>query len=71
MFAGEEEEMLREVLGSFNQHDLDAIMSRFPDDCVFATTDGVRVDVRGCDLSTFGDDGKIIRKDSFWKIREA
>ena len=71
MFAGEEEEMLREVLGSFNQHDLDAIMSRFADDCVFATTDGVRVDVRGSDLSTFGDDGKIIRKDSFWKIREA
>ena len=35
------------------------------------TTDGVRVEVRGCDIWTFGDDGKIVRKDSFWKIREA
>jgi ketosteroid isomerase-like protein len=34
------------------------------------TLDGERVDVRGCDLWTFGDDGKIVRKDSFWKIRE-
>ena len=31
---------------------------------------GERVDVRGCDLWTFGDDGQIVRKDSFWKIRE-
>jgi steroid delta-isomerase-like uncharacterized protein len=35
------------------------------------TVDGERVDVRGCDLWTFGDDGKIVRKASFWKIREA
>jgi taurine dehydrogenase small subunit len=28
-------------------------------------------DVRGCDLWTFGDDGRIIRKDSFWKIRDS
>ena len=35
------------------------------------TVDGERIDVRGCDLWTFGDDGKIVRKDSFWKIREA
>ena len=34
------------------------------------TVEGVRVDVRGCDLWTFGDGGKIVRKDSFWKIRE-
>ena len=34
------------------------------------TVDGERIDVRGCDLSTFGDDGRIVRKDSFWKIRE-
>lgn len=33
--------------------------------------DGTRIDVRGCDLWTFGDDGMIVRKDSFWKIREA
>ncbi len=32
--------------------------------------DGTRIDVRGCDLWTFRDDGKIIRKDSYWKIRE-
>jgi hypothetical protein len=34
------------------------------------TVDGERIDVRGCDLWTFGLDGKIIRKDSFWKIRD-
>jgi len=33
------------------------------------TTAGVRLKVRGCDLWTFRD-GKIIRKDSFWKIVE-
>jgi ketosteroid isomerase-like protein len=33
------------------------------------TVDGERIDVRGCDLWTFGDDGRIVRKDSFWKIR--
>jgi ketosteroid isomerase-like protein len=119
-------EALREVLAAFNAHDLDAIMARFADDCVFesprgpdrwgrrfvgkdevrrglaarfegipdvsytdddhfvagnrgvsewtisgTTTDGIRVDVRGCDIWTFADDGTIVRKDSFWKIREA
>ena len=34
------------------------------------TVDGERIDVRGCDLWTFDDDGRIVRKDSFWKIRE-
>ena len=34
------------------------------------TVDGQHVDVRGCDLWTFGHDGKIARKDSFWKIRD-
>jgi ketosteroid isomerase-like protein len=34
------------------------------------TTDDVAVEVRGCDLWTFGEDGSIVRKDSFWKIRE-
>ena len=34
------------------------------------TVDGEKVDVRGCDLWTFADDGRIARKDSFWKIRE-
>jgi ketosteroid isomerase-like protein len=34
------------------------------------SVDGERIEVRGCDLWTFGDDGKIVRKASFWKIRE-
>ena len=34
------------------------------------TVAGERVEVRGCDLWTFGDDGKLVRKDSFWKIRD-
>ena len=33
------------------------------------TTDGVRLEVRGCDLWTFRG-GKVVRKDSFWKIVE-
>jgi ketosteroid isomerase-like protein len=32
------------------------------------TTDGQRIEVRGCDLWTFRD-GRICRKDSFWKIQ--
>lgn len=32
------------------------------------TTDGQRIEVRGCDLWAMRD-GKIVRKDSFWKIR--
>jgi ketosteroid isomerase-like protein len=34
------------------------------------TIDGERVEVRGCDLWTFLD-GRIVRKDSYWKIRTA
>jgi hypothetical protein len=34
------------------------------------TVDGERIEVRGCDLWTFGDDAKLLRKDSFWKIRD-
>ena len=34
------------------------------------TVDGEQIDVRGCDIWTFGEDGKLARKDSFWKIRE-
>jgi len=33
------------------------------------TTEGQTIEVRGCDLWTFGDDGLITRKDSFWKLR--
>jgi ketosteroid isomerase-like protein len=32
------------------------------------TTEGHRIEVRGCDLWTFRD-GRIVRKDSYWKIR--
>ena len=32
------------------------------------TTDGERIEVRGCDLWTLRD-GKILKKDSYWKIR--
>ena len=34
------------------------------------TIDGVSVDVRGCDIWTFDSDGRITRKDSFWKHRD-
>jgi ketosteroid isomerase-like protein len=32
------------------------------------TTEGQRIEVRGCDLWTLRD-GKVVKKDSFWKIR--
>ena len=32
------------------------------------TTAGQRIEVRGCDLWTLRD-GKVVKKDSFWKIR--
>jgi steroid delta-isomerase-like uncharacterized protein len=119
-------EALKQVLGAFNRHDLDAIMSHFADDCVFESprgpdswgrrfvgkdevrrglaarfegipdvhygddhhfacgnrgvsewtitgtaVEGERIEVRGCDLWTFRDDGRLTRKDSFWKIRES
>jgi ketosteroid isomerase-like protein len=32
------------------------------------TTSGQRIEVRGCDLWTFRG-GKVVKKDSFWKIR--
>ena len=35
------------------------------------TVEGERIHVRGCDLWTLGEDGRITRKDSFWKIRES
>jgi ketosteroid isomerase-like protein len=34
------------------------------------TTEGQRIEVRGCDLWTFRD-GKVVKKDSYWKIRVA
>jgi ketosteroid isomerase-like protein len=34
------------------------------------TTDGERLEIRGCDLWTIHD-GRIVKKDSYWKIRTA
>ena len=34
------------------------------------TTDGVLIEVRGCDLWTLRD-GQVVKKDSFWKLRTA
>jgi ketosteroid isomerase-like protein len=34
------EQMLRRVLVAFDEHDLDAIMSHFAEDCVFETPRG-------------------------------
>jgi ketosteroid isomerase-like protein len=34
------------------------------------TTDGVAIEVRGCDIWTFAPDGRVTVKNSFWKIRE-
>jgi ketosteroid isomerase-like protein len=117
-------EALQAVLDAFNDHDLDAIMVFFADDCVLemprgherfgarfvgkvavreglagrfaglpdvhygapshfvsgdtgiskwtltgTTRDGVKVEVNGCDFYTFRH-GKIIAKDSYWKIVE-
>ena len=125
MDAERNAEALRQILGGFNRHDLEAIMSHFAGDCVFEAprgpdpwgrrfagkdqvrrglaarfegipdvhygdddhfacgTRGVsewtirgttvaaeRIEVRGCDLWTFGPGGTIIRKDSYRKIRE-
>jgi ketosteroid isomerase-like protein len=34
------------------------------------TRDGVRKEAQGCDFYSFRDDGKVVRKDSYWKIIE-
>ena len=115
---------LEKLLEAFNDHDVDAIMAFFTEDCVFdmprgpapggrrligkeqvaagfqSRFDGIpdieyaddrhwscgergvsewtirgtqatgeRIEVRGCDLFEFAD-GRISRKDSFWKIVE-
>lgn len=121
-----ETDTLKKVLDAFNEHDLNAIMDYFTEDCTFfapkgpgpygkrfsgkeqvregfadrfrgipnvhygddrhwisddglqgvsewtmtgTATDGKIMNVRGCDLWEFKD-GKIFRKDSFWKITE-
>ncbi len=34
------------------------------------TLEGERIEVRGCDLWTFDEEGALARKDSYWKIVE-
>ena len=34
------------------------------------TANGENVEVRGCDFFTFSEDGKILKKNSYWKIRD-
>jgi ketosteroid isomerase-like protein len=34
------------------------------------TAKGVKLKVHGCDFYTFGPDGRVTRKDSYWKIVE-
>ena len=117
---------LKQILEAFNNHDLDAIMEFFSDNCSFdfpkgpepwgqrfvgkdlvrkalasrftgipdvhygddrhwvsadkdmglsvwtltgTTTSGLKLEVRGCDLWEF-QKGKVVRKDSYWKIVE-
>ena len=64
---------LEEVLARFNDHDLDGIMAgdRGASESTLTgtTTDGVRLEVRGCDRWEFRD-GSIVRKDSYWKLVE-
>jgi ketosteroid isomerase-like protein len=74
--ASVETPTMQAFLDAFNAHDVDAIMSFFTDDCVFDMPRGPgpggrrlvgKQEVRGCDLFEFSD-GKISRKDAFWKI---
>ena len=67
---------LEALLEAFNAHDVDAVLAFFTEDCVFDMPRGPapggrrlvgKSEVRGCDLFEFRD-GKISRKDSFWKI---
>lgn len=81
--------MLKGFLEAFNNHDLDAIMGHFADDCILYIPRGAKPrgdqyvgegEVRaglakrleGIPDVHYGDDqdGKISRKDSFWKILE-
>ncbi len=57
-------DVLTRLLAAFNAHDLDRIMGFFTG----TTTDGEQVRVRGCDLFDLDEDGRIQRKDSYWKI---
>ncbi len=63
---------LEEVLARFNDHDRrhrGGRSRRLGMALTGTTTDGVRLEVRGCDLWEFRD-GSIVRKDSYWKLVE-
>ena len=51
-----------------DQHFVDGVRGASEWTLSGTTTAGDRIEVRGCDLWTFRD-GKIIKKDSYWKIR--
>lgn len=35
------------------------------------TTSGERIEVRGCDLWAFDEEDRVVRKDSYWKLRQS
>lgn len=55
---------LEDLLAAFNDHDLDRITWLLTG----TTPSGETVRVRGCDLFDLDKDGRILRKDSYWKI---
>ena len=66
-------EVLTGLLDAFNAHDLeehrvcgDRGVSRWL--LTGTTGDGEQLRVRGCDLFDPDEDGRIVRKDSYWKI---
>jgi taurine dehydrogenase small subunit len=56
----------------YGDHDHFAGGDRGPSEWTISgtTVEGEHIDVRGCDLWAFDAEGKIVRTDSVWKIRE-
>ena len=55
---------LKAIANAFNAHDLDAIMEFFADDCSLDMPRGPDPWGKHWEFR----DGKVIRKDSYWKI---
>jgi ketosteroid isomerase-like protein len=60
--------MLKAIAKAFDEHDLDGDRGASEWTLSGTTTEGQRIEVRGCDLWTLRD-GAIVKKDSYWKIR--
>lgn len=60
-------QLLEGFLDAFNGHDLDSIFGVSEWTLTGTSVSGKSVEVRGVDLLEFVD-GKITRKDSFWKM---